>query len=41
MDVGIAIIVGAIAGAVVGACIGGGIVYAGLQKLAEAISKQE
>jgi uncharacterized membrane protein YczE len=36
MDIGIAIIVGTI----VGACIGGGIIYAGLQKIADAINKQ-
>jgi len=40
MDIGIAIIVGAIVGTIVGACIGGGIIYAGLQKIADAINKQ-
>ena len=40
MDIEIAIMVGAIVGATVGACIGGGIIYAGLQKIADAINKQ-
>ena len=37
MDIGIAIIVGSI----VGACLVGGIIYAGLQKIADAINKQK
>ena len=40
MDIEIAIMVGAIVGATVGACLGGGIIYAGLQKIADAIYKQ-
>ncbi len=40
MDIEIAIMVGAIVGTIVGACIGGGIIYAGLQKIADAINKQ-
>ncbi len=40
MDIEIAIMGGAIVGAIVGACIGGGIIYAGLQKIADAINKQ-
>ena len=37
MDIGIAILIGLI----VGACVGGGIIYAGLQLLADAIKKQK
>ena len=40
VDIGIAIVVGAIVGTIVGACIGGGIIYAGLQKIADAINEQ-
>jgi hypothetical protein len=40
MDIEIAIMVGAIVGTIVGACIGGGTIYAGLQKIADAINKQ-
>ena len=37
MDIGIAIIIGLI----VGVCVGGGIIYAGLQLIADAIKKQK
>lgn len=37
MDIGVAIIVGTI----VGACLVGGIIYAGLQLVANAINKQK
>jgi hypothetical protein len=41
MDVGIAIIVGAIVGPLVAAIVGGGIIYAGLEKIADAKSKKK
>jgi len=37
MDTGIAIL----AGLIVAACVGGGIIYAGLQSVADAIKKQK
>jgi hypothetical protein len=40
MDIDIAIIIGLIVGAIVGGCVTGGIIYAGLQKIADAINKQ-
>jgi len=41
MDIDIAIIIGLIVGAFVGRCITGGIIYAGLQKIADAIHKHK
>jgi hypothetical protein len=40
MDIGIAVVVGTIVGTIVGACVAGGIIYAGLQKIADAINEQ-
>jgi len=37
MDTGVAVLIGLI----VGACIGGGIIYAALEKIANAIEKQK
>ena len=41
MDIEIAIIVGSIVGPLVAAIVGGGIIYAGLEKIADAKKKQK